>query len=166
MSEVLEFKFKASTDSILVQVDAIEEYVDANGKTQTRVVIGGAPPPERQFELSKLAETEPQLVADLRSVLARLEPVARQTASADVADPKAVREEANRVARERQALAEEREAHDRAEAERVERIKALDDAIAAKTEAVAAKQAEVDALDTAKAAKEVPAKEPAKPEHP
>lgn len=111
MPEVLHLEYHASSGStVRVVVDAVETFV-SKGVTRTGVLLG-QPPIERTFTLAKLKEIDAQLVADLQSVLARLEPITRTKAETDAAHPDRMREEANRIARERHELAKAKEAEE------------------------------------------------------
>jgi hypothetical protein len=91
MSEVLSLQYNASAASLLVTVDSVNDQ---------GVTIIGAPAPQHRFSLVELDTLEggPQIIADLRSVLARLEPLTRAHAAAAVASAAGLRAEANRLA--------------------------------------------------------------------
>ena len=106
MSEVLklEFTYDAATES--GSLLAILDAVDASG-----VVLLGVPQPARAFDLAKLSREHSEKVAEFRSWLRWLERVTREKADGDVLDVDRIREEAARVALERQHLAAATAAH-------------------------------------------------------
>lgn len=123
MSEVLSLIYSASGPSIVVGVDRMQTIKGRN------VVIAGGLPLERHLTLAELRLRDEDLCDDLESVLARLEPIARELAEGDEADPRKIRQEANALAADRQALEREKLAH---------------------REAIEAARAELAALTTAK----------------
>lgn len=99
MSEVLKLEFHASTNAFIVTLDRVEELPDG----KKRVVIGKPGPTER-YTLAELSALDAQLATDLRSVLDRLEPIARAKAFEIVTDPVKLQTAANLLAEQRQAF--------------------------------------------------------------
>jgi hypothetical protein len=99
MSEVLKLEYSASTEGLVVELDAVE-----NGR-----VILGAPHPTSHLTLAELAEENSRLADDIRSVLSRLEPVVRSVVDARVqaaiADPTKLTEREAELARREAAVA-------------------------------------------------------------
>lgn len=78
MGEVLGLQYNASTETLLVQLDALDE----NGG-----VVVGAPLPTVAITLEEFARLDGQLlVDDIRGVLARLEPALRRVHGEQVAE--------------------------------------------------------------------------------
>lgn len=154
MSEVLSlfFRYDASTQrgSILARLDAVDEK---------GFVLLSVPQPEREFDLASLAKVDADQVSKFREFLAWLEPVARAKAEADATSPEKIREEANRIATERQALFDAQNAHLAGEKARQEQIahstaeiEKIDKALEAKSLAAAEELAAIEAHIAAKRA--------------
>lgn len=106
----LQVLFDASAGTIRVRVHAIKEMTNRKGEVVQQTMT--SPHPETIFTLDELQAREPKLASDLAAILGRLEPVARQQAADDIADPKDVMAKALELQTERLKLRQEREQHD------------------------------------------------------
>lgn len=135
MSEVLSLRYNASGPSILVTVDT----VNAQGVT----VIGGAANPVAHMTFADLGAANAQLLSSLQSFLALLEPVARASAAAALADPKAIALQAAQNAAANQKLESDTAAAQAQLAAAATQQAQLDAAIADQQAQLAALQAQV-----------------------
>lgn len=104
--EVVQLIYNASGPSFVASVDKVNPVYRSDGQV-IMVPVMGERLPERHITMQQLATIDAQLASDFFSVLARLEPIVRGKAALDVTDPDRMREEANRIARERARLEEE-----------------------------------------------------------
>lgn len=144
MSEVLSLQYNASTEMLLVEVDAVDPALG---------VIVGAPTPRISVSLEALAASGPdgaRVVSELRDLLRALEPLARAAHDAEfddiVADAAKLRAALGAMASEREAIEQEKHAA-RAlvadEEERAAKLRAERESIRAERDAA---KAERDAL--------------------
>jgi hypothetical protein len=112
MSEVLRLEYEASGPSIRVTVDEKNLVTSAKGETTNVTIVGGPGHPPAHFTFEELAAVDRKLVADLVSVLARLEPIARAQGTASVENPAALVALAADLTARKQAMEAEQAAHE------------------------------------------------------
>ena len=80
MAEIIDFRYSAATDAIVVELDVVENGAVVVGKSAPRV----------RMTLADLARRDPIAASSLKGLLARLEPVLRTASAAIANDPAAL----------------------------------------------------------------------------